>query len=566
MRRILIISLYFLCSAVVTFAAERYYNVPFYDKWSHVPSDKLIKIAEDYTKQPTMRDSALVCYTVLANRYLEGKHTKDDIKYAIKAMTSLGGMYMSFYYDYHKSYEYLLQAQQLAEDNPGLAGSARIYLALANVIVMNESDGGDVSSSTVEMLKRAFYVGIDENDSRSITLALSNLVSTQLNHNDIPGFDDEVDRFRDMNLDIDPEHKKSIILKCEAAQACSRHDYATAGDLLLQASKCSWDDVLISRNKLSSMLDAGKMYRRARLFDKAESVFDQALMLAKQNDSKDFIKTVYGELSNLYHDMGDTAQEEHFELIYWRCRDSLMNQSHLADAKDVKFWHDLNRVNNEVERLNERQRLHVMLLFITLLVVAIITYLLYRLWKSYKRVQQSHYQLYLKNEALLSQENENQRQIETLRIKNSELETAVQQTQGSNETRHGKTKYLSSQMNESDAQEIFERIQEIMAHTDKIFEQGFTLNDLAELMGLRLHYVSQAINEIYGNNFNTLLNQFRIKEACLRLTDHENYGNVTIEAIGNSVGFKSRANFSVLFKQSTGLSPSEYRKMARKHN
>ena len=79
MRRILIISLYFLCSTVVSLAAERYYNVPFYDKWSHVPSEKLIKIAEDYTKQPTMRDSALVCYTVLANRYLEGKHTKNDI-------------------------------------------------------------------------------------------------------------------------------------------------------------------------------------------------------------------------------------------------------------------------------------------------------------------------------------------------------------------------------------------------------------------------------------------------------------------------------------------------------
>lgn len=38
------------------------------------------------------------------------------------------------------------------------------------------------------------------------------------------------------------------------------------------------------------------------------------------------------------------------------------------------------------------------------------------------------------------------------------------------------------------------------------------------------------------------------------------YSNVTIQAIANDVGFKSRTNFASVFKKQTGLSPNEYQK------
>ena len=37
----------------------------------------------------------------------------------------------------------------------------------------------------------------------------------------------------------------------------------------------------------------------------------------------------------------------------------------------------------------------------------------------------------------------------------------------------------------------------------------------------------------------------------------------TIEAIAEEVGFKSRTSFANLFKKSTGLTPTDYWKMAR---
>ena len=83
---------------------------------------------------------------------------------------------------------------------------------------------------------------------------------------------------------------------------------------------------------------------------------------------------------------------------------------------------------------------------------------------------------------------------------------------------------------------------------------------LAGHVGCSPKYLSQIINEEYGCNFNTFINGYRIREAARRLTAGGEWSRFTIEAIANSVGFRSRSTFVSLFKQTTGLTPSEYRK------
>ena len=70
------------------------------------------------------------------------------------------------------------------------------------------------------------------------------------------------------------------------------------------------------------------------------------------------------------------------------------------------------------------------------------------------------------------------------------------------------------------------------------------------------------ISGIYGTNFKSVVNDIRVKMACLRLADTEHYGNLTIDAIAESVGFRSRGNFSVVFRKITGMSASQFRRNA----
>ena len=101
-----------------------------------------------------------------------------------------------------------------------------------------------------------------------------------------------------------------------------------------------------------------------------------------------------------------------------------------------------------------------------------------------------------------------------------------------------------------------------MEESEEIYNQGFSLSALASMLNLPARVISKAINVCHGSNFHQLLNEYRIREAIKRLHDPSS-ANLTIESIAESVGFKSRTSFATLFKKSTGLTPSEYLRMAQ---
>ena len=124
-------------------------------------------------------------------------------------------------------------------------------------------------------------------------------------------------------------------------------------------------------------------------------------------------------------------------------------------------------------------------------------------------------------------------------------------------------KYQNSTLGDDDKAALTDRILRVFENGKDIFESDFDMNRLAELVGSTYKNVSQMVNEQLGKNFNQVLNEYRIKEACRRLNDQATYGNYTIEAIGESVGYGSRSTFVTQFKSLTGLTPSEFQNQAR---
>ena len=106
-------------------------------------------------------------------------------------------------------------------------------------------------------------------------------------------------------------------------------------------------------------------------------------------------------------------------------------------------------------------------------------------------------------------------------------------------------------------------IMHTMEQTEDFCDSNFTIERLAEKAGTNTRYASQVINQVFGKNFRTLLNEYRIKEAMRRLMDDDTYGKLTIKAISESVGYKSQANFITVFTRITGIKPSMYQKLSR---
>ena len=96
-----------------------------------------------------------------------------------------------------------------------------------------------------------------------------------------------------------------------------------------------------------------------------------------------------------------------------------------------------------------------------------------------------------------------------------------------------------------------------------ISRSDFNLNMLADMVDSNTKYVSWIINDTYKKNFKTMLNEYRIHEACRRMSDTEHYGNMTLQAIYEELGYNSAASFIQSFKKVNGMTPSQYQKLLR---
>jgi AraC-like DNA-binding protein len=89
-------------------------------------------------------------------------------------------------------------------------------------------------------------------------------------------------------------------------------------------------------------------------------------------------------------------------------------------------------------------------------------------------------------------------------------------------------------------------------------EPDLTLADLARRLGTNTTYLSRAINEGLGLNFNELVNRMRAAETA-RLIEADAQANLVQIAL--EAGFSSKATFNRVFRAVYGHSPSEHRRL-----
>lgn len=95
--------------------------------------------------------------------------------------------------------------------------------------------------------------------------------------------------------------------------------------------------------------------------------------------------------------------------------------------------------------------------------------------------------------------------------------------------------------------------------TNKWFlEPGLSLQILSRRYGINNVYLSRAINDGLGCNFNTFINQLRVEyaKALIEAGDTRSLTDIALAA-----GFGSKASFNRAFKLHANISPSQHRKV-----
>lgn len=101
---------------------------------------------------------------------------------------------------------------------------------------------------------------------------------------------------------------------------------------------------------------------------------------------------------------------------------------------------------------------------------------------------------------------------------------------------------------------------ETLFDLEKVYQEAsYSRSDLARELNISEMQTSKIINFHFGKSLPQLLNEFRVEDAKRLLIETD----ANISVIAENVGFNSIASFNRVFKDITGLSPSEFRKKSQ---
>ncbi|MBO6576823.1 MAG: AraC family transcriptional regulator [Rhodothermales bacterium] len=121
---------------------------------------------------------------------------------------------------------------------------------------------------------------------------------------------------------------------------------------------------------------------------------------------------------------------------------------------------------------------------------------------------------------------------------------------------HGR-KYDRSALPEPYVEQNLAKLMELMEEEKPHLRSDLKLSDLADMLGISRHHVTQLLNQQVGKSFHAFINAYRVEEACRRLTD-PSYRDFSVLAIAHDVGFNSKTSFNRIFKRHTQMTPSQY--------
>jgi AraC-like DNA-binding protein len=126
-------------------------------------------------------------------------------------------------------------------------------------------------------------------------------------------------------------------------------------------------------------------------------------------------------------------------------------------------------------------------------------------------------------------------------------------------------KYARSGLKQKDVARYIRMIEKHMESYKPYLDRELNIYDLSQQLKIPRHFLSEVINEHMGKNFYNLINDYRVEEVKKRMVDPA-FRHLTILAIAYDSGFNAKSSFNTIFKEKTGMTPSEYQKSVTSRN
>lgn len=536
-----------------------------YERWKLLPGDTLQLKGSRYLYGGQI-DSAIVCFTILSNRYSRQMTDTLQLAACADAKVTLGVIYADHLYDYQKAYQYILHAEEIAKHNNLHSLLSDVYLAKANLLYdLNYVESNYAYQPELTETYRAALGHASQTRNIYIeTIAWANMAYLGMKHagqidysNEAEMLLQDIKHYEAHRLETGQESQvpDSIIMKdymatlAQAYLAFHAQDYGKALSLFQ-----SMPDKILQQNdngvtRYRYVAEIGQ-YFTLRAMGKDNEAYEH-LVATERLVADHGLTHIQLEACRMRYDW---LVEHHRDvearqclLEYLQLKDQFMQDSKLSKAESGKFLYELQNISDDMREQEHRSQTLKLILLGVIVFAVVVLALLALLAMKYREVRSKNRSLYQRMNELMEAEAAERKLLE------QEAEATPEDT----------TKYRNNQMAEETKSQLMHRVFMVMETCGEVYQPDFTLARLSELVEATQNNVSQVINDRYHVNFNVFLAEYRVKEACRRMQDSDGYGNLSVEGIAASVGIKSRSNFSFLFKRLTGLTPAAYMRLAR---
>ena len=104
------------------------------------------------------------------------------------------------------------------------------------------------------------------------------------------------------------------------------------------------------------------------------------------------------------------------------------------------------------------------------------------------------------------------------------------------------------------------RLQEYLLSHDNLLDAEVNRDDIISALGTNKNTLTDAVKAVTGESPMEYMRILKVEEARKQMDAHP---ELTIEAVAFSCGFNIPSTFYRMFRKQYGISPAEYRKMAK---
>lgn len=461
------------------------------------------------------------------SRAIDSEHARNNQTFAEACWNNLG-----ISYDYQQKYDKAIEAYQKSfEISVELNDSVSMMQTIINLGLLDNKEGNQEKAIQKFQKALAFFTKTD--DTVNAGLCFQNIGKIHADAGEhktaVPLYQKAMTLFEESGY---MPGKTETLLNL----AKSHHD---SGDI--SSSLRALDEMLVANQALGNIIIdglgnqmLGANYLYLKQYNKAETYLMDALRTFEDARNTENIESTLLLLKNLHAQAGDYPRYEIYEKKLENLRNSNRNQvkmqvyNELAELYEHQNHMTLIEEQKAVLKSKSNQLTFLVILLLAVSALAIYTFFLYYKVDLYKK-----YQLF-KN----SSEN---------RSKNpgSATEPAAS--------------YEDSKINE-----IYHSIIHLL-NSKKIYrDNNLTVTSLAMELNTNERYISNAINRHSQSNFTSLINKYRINEACSLLIHND--GRFKVSEIARRVGYGDPSTFYRQFKEITGLTPAQYAEMREEVN